>query len=1032
MKQIYPAFIFIFLLSSVNDSLAQQYIFAQLNGSPNMDYTGWNLAGAANIGDTGRDADNFSNEMILCPPNYSTSGACFYATALDLNICTQWTAEFDYRIWDGNGADGIAFCFLQNPPTGYVVGGGLGIPSNANGLMVCLDPYNNCGGANPELQIRYPNYNECPSPAQPTLYNQSILRQSAYHHMKVIYNAGSISVYIDNVFYLGGNYTANYVGYLGFTASTGALTDRHSIRNAIIYTDMPPSDAGADLTMCSGDTIQIGTTSNPNFNYSWSPSTGLDNPNISDPNLTLTNFSGSPVQYSYVVETDSAGASCLSTDTIVVTVNPAQLISLPPQTICIGDSAQLNATGFSTYAWNASPTLSCINCQSPFAFPTSTTTYTVTGTLSGGCNAMGTQTVNVNPLPAVNAGNDVSICYGDTTYISQNGVVFGTYIWAPNADITCSNCPGTNAYPLTSTTYTLTIGDLNGCIDSDDVDVNVYPQFVINAGIDQSICTGDSVSLNASAAASYSWSPSTGLSCANCQSPFAFPNSTTTYTLTATDANGCTETDDIIISVNQLPTGTISPGTTICNGDSVQLNVSGGASYSWLPTSTLSCNTCNNPFAFPTSTTTYTVSIISAAGCSVIDSVTLSVNTSLVVNAGADVSICSGNSVQLNASGGGNYSWSPSTGLSSTTINNPVANPIITTTYDLVVTDANGCSGTDDVTVTVNPNPIANAGLDLVVCDGTSNLIGGNPTATSGTSPYNYSWLPVTGLDNPALSNPTATISSAQNYSVIVTDANGCTAIDAMNVTVTPMPVATAGNDQTICIGDMVPLQSGGGTTYQWIPATGLDNPNTQNPNASPIVTTNYSVSVGDANGCGFDTATVLITVNQLPIVLGDTIFNITEADEAQINLSGGIVWSWTPSADLSCSDCANPIASPNETTQYLVTVTDLNGCVNTINILIIVEEVCNSINIPNAFTPNGDGLNDVFNFINNNIFNQVIEFKIYDRWGNVVFDDKSGTGWDGKNKFGLLYEVGSFTYFLRIQCAEGEEIVKGNLTLIH
>ena len=171
--RVYLFSIFLVLSFFLNELHAQTYVFGQLTGSPNMITTGWNLNGNATIGDTPGDVDNFLNELILTNAFNNQSGGIFYNTPLNLNICQKWTVEFDYRIWGGNAADGLAFCFLSVPPSGFVNGGGIGIPGTANGLKVVIDTYDNCGqgGTNPEIQIfNGIGYNEC-LPATPKIQN---------------------------------------------------------------------------------------------------------------------------------------------------------------------------------------------------------------------------------------------------------------------------------------------------------------------------------------------------------------------------------------------------------------------------------------------------------------------------------------------------------------------------------------------------------------------------------------------------------------------------------------------------------------------------------------------------------------------------------------------------------------------------------------------------------------------------------------------------------------------------------------------
>jgi len=137
--RVYISIIFLINHLFINYLYAQTFVFGQLSGSPNMVTAGWNLTGNAYVGDTPGDVDNFSNELILTNVAGSQSGAVFFNTPINLTQCQKWTVEFEYRIWGGSAADGLAFCFISVPPAGFVPGGGVGIPGTANGLKVILD-----------------------------------------------------------------------------------------------------------------------------------------------------------------------------------------------------------------------------------------------------------------------------------------------------------------------------------------------------------------------------------------------------------------------------------------------------------------------------------------------------------------------------------------------------------------------------------------------------------------------------------------------------------------------------------------------------------------------------------------------------------------------------------------------------------------------------------------------------------------------------------------------------------------------------
>lgn len=303
---------------------AQSFVFAQMTGTP-LNTTGWNLQGNAYVGNTGSNTGN--GELILTDPIQNRSGSVFFNTPINLAQCSKWIAEFEFRIQDGTAADGLAFCYLDVPPAGFVAGGGLGIPGSANGLKVCIDTWRNCGtDAVPKLQIRWGNgYNECNG--QPTLTNNSgllnFIRSGDYHLCKIEYDAGNISVSINGVQRLTAFQTFNFQGYFGFTASTGAFTDRHSIRNVRIFTEMPPSVAGTDTSVCHTGTLQLGTTPNAAYQYRWSPAAGLSATNISNPVVTVQNNTNVTIRQKYYVRTEYANLpGCGSTDSVEITVFP--------------------------------------------------------------------------------------------------------------------------------------------------------------------------------------------------------------------------------------------------------------------------------------------------------------------------------------------------------------------------------------------------------------------------------------------------------------------------------------------------------------------------------------------------------------------------------------------------------------------------------------------------------------------------------------------------------------------------------------
>jgi len=339
---------------------------------------------------------------------------------------------------------------------------------------------------------------------------------------------------------------------------------------------------------------------------------------------------------------------------------------------------------------------------------------------------------------------------------------------------------------------------------------------------------------------SYSWSPATGLSDPFIANPVATPSVTTTYTVTV--SNNCF-TDNASVTINLANAITISPDTAICEGDTVTLMISGGLSYSWSPTTGLSDPNSANPQAYPDSTTTYFVSIIDTTSCSSLVSVTITVITNPTVSISGNTFICEGDSLQLIATGASSYLWN--TGDTSSTI---VVTPTANTTYSVIA--SNNCgSSSDSIFITVGYLPALSVSKDTGICIGDVVVL---------TASGNGDLLWSTGDTVSSISvNP---LTDTWYY---VTVANNCGASDdSINVTVLPLPAATAEHDTTIDYGSSVQLTGQGGITYSWNPATGLSCTNCQNPVASPTETTTYYLSVTDSNGC-VSMDSVIIRVNE-------------------------------------------------------------------------------------------------------------------------------------------------------------------------
>lgn len=809
-----------------------------------------------------------------------------------------------------------------------------------------------------------------------------------------------------------------------------------------------------------------------------------------------------PGQKYYIVVDGFAGDICSYNISATSGVQVVEAIAANEQ-LCLGESttidAQVVGTGSYTYNWSSDPVGSYPNNAQISVSPIQTTEYTVE--INGFC---GTTTnasvlVTVNDLPTANAGSDETICDGETANLNATG---GTsYNW----DNGLGSGASQSVNPSSTTTYEVTATDNNGCTDTDQVTVNVNPLPNANAGSDEQICNGESVTISASGGTSYTWD--NGLPSGSTHT--VSPTNTTTYTVTAEDANGCTDTDDITVTVNPLPNVFAGNDVTICNGSSVTLSASGGTSYFWGQ----GLGAGQSHTVTPAGTTTYNVTATDANNCQSSDDITVTVGAALVPDAGQDVDICDGQSVTLSGSGGTTYEWEDPSGTTIASSQSTTITPTQSGYYNVLVTDGGSCSGEDSLYLNINTLPTANAGQNQTIClEDTITL-----SASGGSS---YFW------DNNLGSGSTQQVSpsSTTTYNVVVTDPNGCEDSDDVIITVNPLPTILASSDVEICEGESTNITANGANSYTWDQGLGSGASQT----VSPSSTSTYTVTGTNSFNCS-SADEVIVTVNDLPVI--DTSSMVVE-DADCINGGGtisGINIIGQPSYTYEWTDGLNVVSNTlsagalSQGTYYL-TVTDGNGCVqnasvfvdfqdlstlnanndststlpnipvdvaafandtgdvNTITVIngpyngsgsfspsgvysytpntgftgvdSVIYELCDPVcvnaceratiyitiddrlpvDVPNGFSPNGDGFNDYFVIDNLEQYpeNRII---IFNRWGDEVYKASPyQNDWDGSSTNAQLKlrggKVVDGTYFFILDLGEGVEPINSYVEL--
>jgi gliding motility-associated-like protein len=554
-----------------------------------------------------------------------------------------------------------------------------------------------------------------------------------------------------------------------------------------------------------------------------------------------------------------------------------------------------------------------------------------------------------------------------------------------------------------------------------DPDCNI----IITKSADTSLCGSSPVEIFASGGSDYSWTPAIGLSDSKIANPVATPLASTKYFVTVSNPDGCSKTDSINITVNSLPTVSKSNDSSICQNSTAKLWANGGSSYSWTPSTGLN----NSSIAAPTATLSvskkYYVTVTNTAGCSKKDSINILVNSLPVITKSNDTSICINSSASLFANGGSSYLWSPAATINNDNIANPVARPVGTTTYNVKVTNANGCSGTASIIVTVKPFPAITKSNDSAICKNTSvNLF-----VTGGSS---YKWFPNSSLDNSSNATAVASPSETTLYHIDITDINSCIYHDSIKISVRPPAIFSVSADNSVCAKTSEQLTASGGDSYLWSPALFLDNPNVSNPVATADSTITYSVNIKE-NTCNESailfTKLIVLPSPHLEIIKSNDI--TCTFPSAHLTVYGGEDYSWAPASGLSSATISNPVATPLISTVYTVTAKGVNGCVNSDTISVKVDLNENRfLGLPNSFTPNGDGLNDCFGV---RYWGQVdkLDFSIYNRFGQrVFFTNNVANCWDGTFK-GEPQNAGVFVYVIKAKTICGNINKKGTVTLL-
>jgi gliding motility-associated-like protein len=650
----------------------------------------------------------------------------------------------------------------------------------------------------------------------------------------------------------------------------------------VLVNPAPTINASASPSaICAGSTTTLNASGGVNF--TWTPGNMTGNTVVISPTVNTT--------YT-VIETNTTGCSSTTTVDVIVNPLPSLTVTATSTNICSGGTSTLTASGGISYFWNPGGIPGAVIAVSP----TVTTTYTVFGTSGSGCINSLPFTISVTPVPTINiVSTPTALCAGNSATLAASGA--NAYTWTPGG--TTSSVLVVS--PTVTTTYSV-IGANGSCTANASFTLNVNPVPTVTAlASSPTICAGQTTSLAAGGATSFTWMPGAITGSQVSVSPLT----STVYTVTGSNSFACTNTQTVSVTVNPSPTITITPtATNICSGSTSTISALGASTYTWLPGASTSSSISVSPMV----TTVYTVSGASASGC--IDTVVFTISvtpTPTLLVAASPTAICDGDTATLSVNGAAGYTWNPG-GLTGATV---AVSPTVTTSY--TVTGVQGiCSSTSTITLNVSPNPSIIASGNATICSGSNTTL----TASGGTT---YTWMPG------ALSGTQVTVSPSITtiYTITGSNASGCASNATVSVDVNTTPtISLSASSPSICSGDQATLNASGASSYSWNPGsiTGTSII------VSPSSTTIYTVTGIAVNNC-VNTQTVSLAVNSTPTVtLSSSSSTICSSSSVTLTAGGANNYTWNPGPLTGGSINVSPLVN----TTYTVTGSSLAGCSNT------------------------------------------------------------------------------------------------------
>ncbi|MEN0002603.1 MAG: PKD domain-containing protein [Bacteroidota bacterium] len=780
----------------------------------------------------------------------------------------------------------------------------------------------------------------------------------------------------------------------------------------IVVTEVPNPvvDLGPDTTRCTNTTLVL-DAGNAGASFNWI----VDGELVDE--ATMASFSPAMSGEHIVVVTDEN--NCTSSDTTNVTIFPAPSFALPADTIiCLEDSLVLMVTvsDADSFHWSLDG-VELIGATSAMLPINEAGTYALEASNSSGCSASSAFTATLGDRPPLDLGMDASFC-ANTSFLVQTNISDATIEWT--LDGAPFSPPSPEAFEATSPGVYVASANAGACTAVDTLVLSALPLPTVELGEDTVLCAGDALLLMAmSDAPQLVWTIDGEVVQEGAANLFQTDQSGT-YVVSATNAQGCSFADTLLIAEGILPDPTLGANLGICTNDTLVLNAGPGATFEWFFNEIL-IDTAQSASLSITTPGDYRVMVTSVDNCMGEGAASVAAFAPPPLNLGVDTSICVGTSLPVVlACTECTAEWQDGSNQLARSLGEA-------DTYSVEITSPQGCTAADTLVLGLLERPVVELGDSLELCPNEQLTIEAGTFAS-------YQWS--TGASTSAIDFEAPASTSPQDLIlwVEVSNEDDCTDRDSIQLTILPVvSAAIETSTNTACEGDTIQLIASGGTLYEWmVPDSIISESDIADPLGFPTETTTFQVLVSNDCPSNVDSAFVTIKIDPAPAATAGPDTCILLGQDYEFSASGGISYAWEENLDFPLSDLgiANPMASPRVTTTYIVEITGENGCslIDSVQVL-IADNPNNFVETVNIITPNGDGQNDFLEFDGLGKY-QENELIVFNRWGNIVYQQKTyENDWEGTNNNGQELPAGVYFYVLRIQPGNAE--IKSTLTIV-